>query len=640
MNTLNHLKSEFVRAAILLVIMLAATTARAEEITIALADGHGSATFSEESLVFSKCEALEVGFTFDIPLEVMTQSKMFAGVVMQNYTATLDNGDVVDGLLTGEIDVVASQTYRYKVTGNKMTRRPVSVNMTRSSSNGPVEIATWSGFRKGAASFTFDDGAPSHVSDVGPLFDKYGYKATFNLVINWNPDWSGFGNLAKNGHEIASHSNTHGNNMSGEEASSKKAIEGKIQQKYGVITVAYPNCNVPNESAVLQNYIVGRICNGSWQSQPDIMGKDGPSDWTMASAIMTGATGTNDFKGNMQKAVQQGGWIAFLTHGLEGKNNGSATYSPTPIGSIEDGLKWAQQNDKDIWVAPMGHVAMYIKERKASKVEVTQSDETSMTIELTHNIKDNVSKYDYPLSLRVRSDWSKVEVTQNGAKLEFKVDGGYIYFDAIPNGGDIVVTNKLLTITADSGTKSYDGTALTKNSYTYTGLAPGDVIESVTVTGSQTAVGTCDNVASAAVIKNGDVDVTANYIITYVKGTLAVTTKTVSSPTITLSETSYVYDGSAKTPTVTVKDGTTVIPDTEYTVGYSNNTAVGTATVTITDNEGGNYAVSGTTTFDIFHKSDANRDKKINVADIVKLVNDNAPQSDIDEVVKIIMQNK
>ena len=39
-------------------------------------------------------------------------------------------------------------------------------------------------------------------------------------------------------------------------------------------------------------------------------------------------------------------------------------------------------------------------------------------------------------------------------------------------------------------------------------------------------------------------------------------------------------------------------------------------------------------------KGDANCDKKVNVADIVKLVNDNAPQSDIDEVVKIIMQNK
>ncbi|MBR3669624.1 MAG: polysaccharide deacetylase family protein [Fibrobacter sp.] len=307
-----------------------------------------------------------------------------------------------------------------------------------------AEIGTWAGFRKGAASFTFDDGAPSHVSDGGPLFDKYGYKGTFNVVVNWNPDWSGFGNMAKNGHEIASHSNTHGQNMSGEEASSKKSIEGKIQQKYGVITVAYPNCNVPNKSAVQQNYVIGRICNGSWQSQPDMMSKDGPSDWTMASAIMTGSTGTNDFKGNMQKAVQQGGWIAFLTHGFENKNNGSATYSPTPLSAIEDGLKWAQQNDKDIWVAPMGHVAMYIKERKAAKVEASSSG-GNITVKLTHNIKDNVSDYDYPLSIRVQYSGSTANVTQANAKLESKIDGGYVYFDAVPNAGDIVISGGATT---------------------------------------------------------------------------------------------------------------------------------------------------------------------------------------------------
>ena len=80
--------------------------------------------------------------------------------------------------------------------------------------------------------------------------------------------------------------------------------------------------------------------------------------------------------------------------------------------------------------------------------------------------------------------------------------------------------------------------------------------------------------------------------------------KTVSSPTITLSETSYTYDGNAKKPTVTVKDGETTIPASEYTVGYSNNTNVGNATVTITDKEGGNYAVSGSATFEIKAKED------------------------------------
>jgi len=308
-----------------------------------------------------------------------------------------------------------------------------------------AEIGTWAGFRKGAASFTFDDGAPSQVSDCAPVFDKYGYKGTFNLVYNWNPNWSGFQTMADNGHEIASHSNSHGQNMSGEEASSKTNIGGKIKQKYGIITVAYPNCNVPNERAVLQNYIVGRICNGSWQGMSDIMGKDGPSNWAKASAIMTGSEGqirsTNDFTGQMQKAAQSGGWVAFLTHGFQGKNNGAATYSPTDLNAIDGALKWAKQNDNTIWVAPMGFVAMYIKERNASKIDKQGSDSNSMTFELKHSIADNVSKYDYPLSIRVKSDWSKAEVTQNGAKLQSKIESGYIYFDAVPNAGKIVVSN-------------------------------------------------------------------------------------------------------------------------------------------------------------------------------------------------------
>ena len=307
-----------------------------------------------------------------------------------------------------------------------------------------AEIATWSGFRKGAASFTFDDGAPSHVNDAGPMFKKYGYKATFNLVVNWNPNWSGFQGLADEGHEIASHSNSHGNNMSGEEASSKNTIKGKINQKYGIITVAYPNCNVPNESAVLQNYIVGRICNGSWQSMSDDMGKDGPSNWAKVPAIMTGSenggiNNTNGFTSKMQGVISKNGWVAFLTHGFQGKSNGNANYSPTDINAIDGALKWAQQNDKDIWVAPMGHVAMYIKERKASKAEVSKSGST-ITVKLTHNIADNISKYDYPLSLKVKYDGSKAEVTQAGAKLESKIDGGYVYFDAVPNAGDIVIS--------------------------------------------------------------------------------------------------------------------------------------------------------------------------------------------------------
>jgi peptidoglycan/xylan/chitin deacetylase (PgdA/CDA1 family) len=312
-----------------------------------------------------------------------------------------------------------------------------------------VEIATWAGFRKGATSFTFDDSAPSHVSDAGPLFDKYNYKATFNLIAagSWNqPDWSGFQKMADTGHEMASHSDSHPDGLmaDSEIASSKSHINDKIKQQYGCITLAYPNCKVPNEQQVLQNYIAGRVCNASWAGIPsDVMGKDGPSNWAQVPAAMTGAEytikSTDNFTGLMNEAVSKNGWVMFLSHGFQGKNNGGAQHSPTDIGAIEGALKWAQQNDKDIWVAPFRNVAMYIKERNASKAEASSSG-NAITVKLTHNIKDQVSDYDYPLSLRVKSDMAKPTVKQGDASLEATVDGGYIYFDAVPNAGDIVIS--------------------------------------------------------------------------------------------------------------------------------------------------------------------------------------------------------
>lgn len=75
--------------------------------------------------------------------------------------------------------------------------------------------------------------------------------------------------------------------------------------------------------------------------------------------------------------------------------------------------------------------------------------------------------------------------------------------------------------------------------------------------------------------------------------------KTVSAPLISLSSSLLVYDGNEKKPDVTVKDGQTVIPASEYTVEYSNNVDVGTGMVIIMDKSGGNYIVNGSTTFQI-----------------------------------------
>ena len=70
------------------------------------------------------------------------------------------------------------------------------------------------------------------------------------------------------------------------------------------------------------------------------------------------------------------------------------------------------------------------------------------------------------------------------------------------------------------------------------------------------------------------------------------------TPSVTLSKTSYVYNGKAKKPSVTVKTGTTVLDPSEYTVAYSSGRKnVGTYKVTVTVT--GNYSGSATKTFKI-----------------------------------------
>ena len=62
-------------------------------------------------------------------------------------------------------------------------------------------------------------------------------------------------------------------------------------------------------------------------------------------------------------------------------------------------------------------------------------------------------------------------------------------------------------------------------------------------------------------------------------------------PKVELSADKVLFNNKAQTPTVTVYDGSIVIDSGEYSVSYSNNTNVGTATVTVKDAPGGNYAL-------------------------------------------------
>ena len=162
------------------------------------------------------------------------------------------------------------------------------------------------------------------------------------------------------------------------------------------------------------------------------------------------------------------------------------------------------------------------------------------------------------------------------------------------------IAQKELTITADSDTKEYDGTPLTKDSYTSKdnsaspGLAEGDSFKSVTISGSQTDVGSSANVPSNAAIKNAsDEDMTDNYNISYENGTLEVTPKVIGDGNNPASDID-VSIGAGNAIILTYGDITlTEGSENDYTVGDETSSASGRYSLRmVTANEGGNYTGS------------------------------------------------
>ena len=173
----------------------------------------------------------------------------------------------------------------------------------------------------------------------------------------------------------------------------------------------------------------------------------------------------------------------------------------------------------------------------------------------------------------------------------YKVEGDERYNDTKPQSVQVTIAPKSIegaTVTLEQDSFVYDGNEKTPD-------VKSVVLDNVTLT-SSTDYG-------YIVVKKSDVG-TYSFTITgdgnyagEVEATWKITAREVT-PTIEVASCS--YTGKAVRPAVTVKDdlGNVIAPE-EYEVSYKDNINAGTATVTITDKDGGNYVVSGSKTFTI-----------------------------------------
>jgi hypothetical protein len=313
-----------------------------------------------------------------------------------------------------------------------------------------VEVGTWGNFAKGAISHTFDDypytGTLQQVGSGQEAFDAKKLHMTLFVITKSVTDWTKLNDAFKKGHEIASHTQTHGSNAS-ELGPSQQDIKKNVPGEM-CVSLAYPNGTTI--AGALQTYIAARTIQGRTNAKT-------PGDFSQIATQGVGMGSGNyetvvtnestDMNKLADEAASGNKWATAMHHGIGGSSDPKHSWAFTDVGEMAKHLDYLDKNRSKIWCETFGNVARYIKEREAAKVTVKSSDAKSVTVTLTDNLADSI--YNFPLSLRFECPTGWTESTaKQGTKVmpdtiitDATSSKKYVMFQAVPNKGDVIVSS-------------------------------------------------------------------------------------------------------------------------------------------------------------------------------------------------------
>ena len=393
------------------------------------------------------------------------------------------------------------------------------------------------------------------------------------------------------------------NSVSVVDASSNSVKVTKSAANAYTFTMPASNVTITVTFGEPGNYLVKTIANsdGTITSNKETANKNEvvtltvtPNDGKIitASNIIVTKTGTADMaqSRSLDDSPLGGGDITVTAVSVDAR--GSGTYQFTmPNTNVEISATFTKNNNLSAATIGVSGTYTYDGTPKIPSASVTLSGTplTSNDYTLLYYLENGTTP-------AVGTDATTAPT--NAGSYKVKAQGKNTYTGTTKTGASFTINKAELSIIAKPKVINY-GDAPANDGVEYSGFVNS---ENNSVLGGTLVYSynynQYDNVGTYTITPSGLTS--GNYTISFVTGSLTVNPKVVTSPTITLGTTSYTYDGTEKKPTVTaVKDGERTIPSEEYTVSYEDNINVGTATVKITDKDGGNYTVSGSATFSI-----------------------------------------
>lgn len=313
----------------------------------------------------------------------------------------------------------------------------------------PIKTIPWNG-HVGAVSFTFDDALTNQVQTLKPILDDLpDVKVTFFVTDMGNglaTNVAGFASLAKAGHEIGNHTQTHAHlsGITDENELNKEIVQyadniEKVLSEQGadvrIVSLATPFCenNDLVKGVIAKRHFINRDCGwhgrNEWDVEPDWLSLKAKV-WTRSGATvdeMLLSMDTAAYIGNFEGAnpwdvqVKGGSWLVVLNHGVTEDTGDDYSIDPADIKKI---LERAVE-DK-LWIAPFGTVGAYHRAHFAVDTAASTSTEDGFIV--SWEIPSEHMPQSVPLRVTIDTEsvGENAVVEQDGKKLKAESDGSYI----------------------------------------------------------------------------------------------------------------------------------------------------------------------------------------------------------------------
>lgn len=316
--------------------------------------------------------------------------------------------------------------------GNPSHDSAVSPASGAADAPGTTRVLKWKDGKRAVFMVEFDDSAPTHLDVAIPELKKRGIPGTFYINPGNDPylsrqvEWKR--EALSTGIELANHTFKHLG------APSVAEFEREITEANAVIDRLYPH----RPAVRLRDWARPGVPREQWKiSEAEIQAVlakhhmiERPPFFGPPFSIKT----TAEMLDWVDGAIAAGEMRHLAFHGVAGD------WHSAPLDYFQALLDKLEAHRDELWLTDPLSFHQYDVERRTARVGLIAVTDGSIRLSLSTDSDPRL--YNHPLTLVtcVPSAWTRVTITQAGASRTHGVSQGEVQFEAVPGGGEIVIT--------------------------------------------------------------------------------------------------------------------------------------------------------------------------------------------------------